>query len=764
MSCSKYHKVLTATKWHSVVSIEKYESLLPILKTEQITCIQHQDKLFEYFCVTHDCPCCIQCKRSAHSTCQDVEKIEEVVKAVNLSEEFISLNSKIGNSLKILEKLFKNRDQNILKLRSQREDLYKKLKINRDLIDKALNVFETDTKCVLENNFDKEKGVILEQESEITSKIADLKHNQYQIESILDIEVESNIQFFLFQNKAKEQMKQNKTDIDNMLASLLDISSACTLSTEIDHAIQSVRMLKTLEFQRRICSLDLELEHDSDEDNEITASSTVEADDILKTSDLNLQLADATPITSVKLLKDVTPQLPSVKLLKDVTPQQPSVKLLKDVTPQLPNAKLFKDVTPQPPNVKLLKDVTPQLPGVNLLKDVSPQLSSVKLLKDVTPQLPSVKLFKDVTVQPPNIKLLKDVTPQLPNAKLFKDVTPQPPNVKLLKDVTPQLPNSKLLKDVTPQLPSVKLLKDVTPQLLSVKLLKDVTPQLPSVKLLKDVTPELPNAKGLIKDVTPLKRETLFRYKSHFTFDTTEFMSESLNPFIKVVSNNRVVITGSQNTKLLFFTKSGEKQGELKLDYSATSAAVIDDKTVAVAAHLEVVFVDTQTFKRIDSIPMQDKCIGIAYVNNQLFVNCITRGLIIMNRSGNIAQKLKSITGSMHISTLDDNTIVLFNQLSNKIECLDIPTSRKTSYIQVQDTHGPKCVTSDRNGNIFIAVKDEIFFTHPASSSEYSTILSKPYDIIRPLCIDIDIKSHELFVLNNDGKSVYCFQKQMDDV
>ena len=487
----------------------------------------------------------------------------------------------------------------MLKLRSQRKDLYKKLKINRDLIDKALNVFETDTTCVLENNFDKEKGVILEQESEITSKIADLKHNQHQIESILDIKVESNAQFFLFQNKAKEQIKQNKTDIDNMLASLLDISSACNLSTEIDHASQSVRMLKTLEFQRRICSLDLELEHDFDEDNEITASSTVEADDILKTSDLNLQLADATPITSVKLLKDVTPQLPSVKLLKNVTPQQPSVKLLKNVTPKLPNAKLFKDVTPQPPNVKLLKDVTPQLPGVNLLKDVSPQLSSVKLLKDVTPQLPSVKLFKDVTLQPPNVKLLKDVTPQLPNSKLLKDVTPQLPSVKLLKDVTPQLLSVKLLKDVTPQLPSVKLFKDVTPQP-------------PNVKLLKDVTPELPNAKGLLKEATPLKRETLFRYKSHFTFDTSEFMSESLNPFIKVVSNNRVLITGSPNKKLLFLTKSGKKQGEIKLDYSATSAVVIDDNTLAVAVNVAVVFVDTKTMKRIDSIPMGDKCIGIA--------------------------------------------------------------------------------------------------------------------------------------------------------
>jgi hypothetical protein len=223
--------------------MEKYESLLPILKTVQITCIQHQENIFEYFCVTRECPCCIQCKRIQSSACQDVEKIEEVVKVVNMSAEFISLNSKIVNSLKILEKLSKNRDKNILKLCSQREDLCKQLKINRDLIDEALNEFEAETKCTLESSFDKEKEVILEQQSEITSKIADLKHSQHQIESILDIKVESNIQFFLFQNKAKEQIKQNETDIDNMLASLLDISSACTLSTEIDHSSKKCRII-----------------------------------------------------------------------------------------------------------------------------------------------------------------------------------------------------------------------------------------------------------------------------------------------------------------------------------------------------------------------------------------------------------------------------------------------------------------------------------------------------------------------------------------
>jgi hypothetical protein len=44
-----------------------------------------------------------------------------------------------------------------------------------------------------------------------------------------------------------------------MLGSLLDISSACVLSTEVDHESQTVKMLQTLEFERRICINDLEL-------------------------------------------------------------------------------------------------------------------------------------------------------------------------------------------------------------------------------------------------------------------------------------------------------------------------------------------------------------------------------------------------------------------------------------------------------------------------------------------------------------------------
>ena len=90
-------------------------------------------------------------------------------------------------------------------------------------------------------------------------------------------------------------------------------------------------------------------------------------------------------------------------------------------------------------------------------------------------------------------------------------------------------------------------------------------------------------------------------------------------------------------------------------------------------------------------------------------------------------------------------------------------SSQKSSYIQILGRHGATCVTSDQCGNMFISCQDEIFIARPAGN-EYHSILSTTDDIKNPFSIDIDIKSHELFVLNNGGKSVYVFQKHMEDV
>jgi Holliday junction resolvase RusA-like endonuclease len=457
--------------------------------------------------------------------------------------------------VRILEKLSKNSDQNILKLHTQKEHLYKQLKTNREKINKALDAFEDETKRKLQSNFDRETGVIKKQHNELSSKISDLKNCQRQIECILDVEVKSNIYFFLFQNRAKEDMKQNETDIDNMLASLLDISSECSLSTDIDHTSKTVKMLKTLEFKRRICSNDLELEHECDEENETTASSTVEADAILKTGDLN------------------------------------------------------------------------------------------------------------------------------PNERN----TTAPPCVKL------------------------------------------------------------------------------FRYRNNFTLDAADFNPENSNRIIKVVSNNRIMITGKYNSKLLFFSKSGEKQGEIIIDYPATAVAVINDEMLAVAAYRVVVLVDTKQINFMALIKLEDYCVGIACVKKQLVVNCKTRGIIVMDEYGNITQKLKSFTGRMQLCTLNNDTIALVYPQSNTIDVLNIKTSKKSSYFQIPGRIGAKCVTSDRNGNMFITCRDEIFIARPATN-EYHSILSTTDEITNPFGIDMDIKSHELFVLNNGGKSVYVFHKQTDNV
>jgi predicted nucleic acid-binding Zn-ribbon protein len=87
---------------------------------------------------------------------------------VNVSDEFVNLNSKIGSDVKILEKFSKNSDQNILKLHTQKEHLYKQLKTNREKINRALDAFEDETKRKLQSNFDRETGVIKKQQNELS--------------------------------------------------------------------------------------------------------------------------------------------------------------------------------------------------------------------------------------------------------------------------------------------------------------------------------------------------------------------------------------------------------------------------------------------------------------------------------------------------------------------------------------------------------------------------------------------------------------------
>jgi hypothetical protein len=73
---------------------------------------------------------------------------------------------------------------------------------------------------------------------------------------------------------------------------------------------------------------------------------------------------------------------------------------------------------------------------------------------------------------------------------------------------------------------------------------------------------------------------------------------------------------------------------------------------------------------------------------------------------------IQSITGSMQIYTLDNKTIVLFNPLSNEIDCLDIPTSRKKPYFQIPRKHGAESVTSDGSAHFEIHVAKAIGNKH----------------------------------------------------
>lgn len=73
-NCKESHSISKETENHATVSIGERDRELPteVLRIA-IFCKTHND-IYEFFCKTHDCPCCKKCLKS-HFNCKDINGI-----------------------------------------------------------------------------------------------------------------------------------------------------------------------------------------------------------------------------------------------------------------------------------------------------------------------------------------------------------------------------------------------------------------------------------------------------------------------------------------------------------------------------------------------------------------------------------------------------------------------------------------------------------------------------------------------------------------
>ncbi|XP_063416364.1 tripartite motif-containing protein 55-like [Mytilus trossulus] len=225
-SCKSQHKSFKVSKNHNVskLSLSEKESSTDkqkednvVEKVEWVLCTEHDDKSLEYFCIKHEKPCCILCKRKYHRHCCEVEKVEDVVdetKLASITEDFLSGIEKHKKSLtKVANKERSNmRDLNIIK-----ENCSADFKNTRIVIEELLDILQNNVEQEMNRKYEEDSGEINKRLTDLSEKI---KYINDQQKMILDISKESTmsiVQKYLRIMRFKH-LKSSYTKIDETLS------------------------------------------------------------------------------------------------------------------------------------------------------------------------------------------------------------------------------------------------------------------------------------------------------------------------------------------------------------------------------------------------------------------------------------------------------------------------------------------------------------------------------------------------------------------
>ncbi|CAC5391811.1 unnamed protein product [Mytilus coruscus] len=136
LDCVKVHKATKLSRGHHLISIDNYYNIQNV-NVEQ-TCHQH-NKIFDWFCKTHDKALCKACVSSKHKMCLDVVPLEDVAINAKHSTVMQDLEDTIDRSMHNLEAFIRDRHTVYESIQTKRRDIEKIINNTRE---KAVRYFD----------------------------------------------------------------------------------------------------------------------------------------------------------------------------------------------------------------------------------------------------------------------------------------------------------------------------------------------------------------------------------------------------------------------------------------------------------------------------------------------------------------------------------------------------------------------------------------------------------------------------------------------
>lgn len=257
--------------------------------------------------------------------------------------------------------------------------------------------------------------------------------------------------------------------------------------------------------------------------------------------------------------------------------------------------------------------------------------------------------------------------------------------------------------------------------------------------------------------ILPVSTSYTFKYERNIFLASNNANSNNAH-FIKIISKESVVVWTSSEKYLLFYNTENKKESKIYLQYLPSSIAIIDDNKIAVTACMEIVFVNIQTLICMHTVHIGDHCFGIAFIRNQLCVNCESIGLKVMDMKGKVSKSFEKITGQLQLCFLNSKIIAIAKQGCCSIIFQNISTSSMTT-INLPGSDVPNCMTSFGGHILLVTTSKNQVFKVNIADKKWCLFINAICENNQLYGIDFDPYRNKIYLMNKSGCHVYIFDR-----
>ncbi|XP_052073762.1 uncharacterized protein LOC127711692 [Mytilus californianus] len=236
-SCKSHHSAAKLSKTHETIPFESFDKLPSAVKDIKNDCPDHKLR-FEYYCIQHELPCCVECMKITHSECRHLTPMHKVVEHFKTSNALSDFEQTLSDLLSNLNSLIKSRFDNISVLADE------KGKCLKEITDTKLNVIaQLDTlEIKLKTQIEVLHGEQLQAIEETIKKFEVLKTNVAKMQEEADVikQYASDFQLFIACTELESTVKSLEKDVQFLMKKDSAKQISISFSPNVELAIETL--------------------------------------------------------------------------------------------------------------------------------------------------------------------------------------------------------------------------------------------------------------------------------------------------------------------------------------------------------------------------------------------------------------------------------------------------------------------------------------------------------------------------------------------